>query len=95
MTLLLGGKNYVLTVRYNDRSGVWTLDIAIEQLNQPLPLIYGLPLVLGWQLLEPYNFAMGGLVMVDTRNQGTDAGAENLEERYALVWFSEEELAAQ
>ena len=91
-TTQLDDAKYTFAAKYNDRSGVWTLDLydgATQQL-----VAASLPLVLGQDLLEPYNLGVGRLLCVDTSGQGRDAGPDDLGERIKVYWFSPDEVAA-
>lgn len=83
---------YIVDVRYNDRSGVWTLDLY-ESATQAL-IVASLPLVIGQDLLEPYNFSIGSLLCVDTTGQGINAGADELGSRVKVYWASPDEVVA-
>lgn len=92
MVTQLGDVKYGLEAKYNDRSGVWTLDISLATTGEVL--VQSLPLVLGQDLLEPYNFSMGSLLVVDTSGRSRDAGPEDLGSRVKVYWFSPDEVAA-
>lgn len=89
-TTQLGDVKYFFEAKYNDRSGVWTVDIA-DAVSQAT-LVQSLPLVLGQDLLEPYNFGMGSLLVVDTSGRGVEAGPEDLGDRIKVFWFSADEV---
>lgn len=78
------------TIKWNDRSGVWTMDLFDNVTNDPL--LYSIPLVLGQDLLEAYNLNIGAIIMVDTANQGIDAGVNDLGYRVKMYWLSMDEL---
>lgn len=80
----------IFIVKWNDRSSIWTVDIIDVITNAPL--LYSIPLVLGQNLLEPYHFNIGAIIMVDTTNQGADANISDLGTRVKMVWFSASEL---
>lgn len=64
-SITLGGVEYRLTVlwRNADEAG-WTVDIADSNGN---PLVSGIPLVTGCDLLEPYpDLGFGGVLWVQT-----------------------------
>ena len=81
-TTQLGAKKYDFDVKYNDRSGVWTMDMADNATK--LAILSGIPLVLGQELLEPYNLTMGRMLVVDGTNQGKEAGTDDLGGRVKL-----------
>lgn len=89
-TTQLGDAKFTFDVKFNDRSGVWTADIydAVSKLL----IVSSLALVLGQDLLEPYNFGMGSLFCVDTSGQGLDAGPDELGARVKVYWASQDEV---
>lgn len=91
-TCQLGGVKYYMEARYNSRNGVWTLDLYDDATRTAILL--GLAIVLGTDLLEPYNLGIGRLMAVDTNNSGTDAGADDLGSRVTLNWISADETFA-
>lgn len=91
-TTQLGDVKYVLDIRFNDRSGVWTLDLY-DDVSKAL-IAASIPLVVGQDLLEPYNFGIGSLLCIDGSGQGSDAGPDDLGDRVKLYWFSADEVSA-
>ena len=91
-TSQLDDKKYDFDVKYNDRSGVWTMDMADNA--SKLPILSGIPLVLGQELLEPYNLSIGRMLVVDGSNQSKEAGPDDLGDRVKLYWFSPDEVVA-
>jgi hypothetical protein len=91
-TIQLGDAKFVFDSKYNDRSGVWTLDLY-DAATKAL-IVASLPLVIGQDLLEPYNFDMGSILCVDTTGQGMDAGPDELGDRVKVYWFSADEVTA-
>lgn len=87
----LGETKYQLDVQYNDRSNRWTLTLT-DFVTQTL-IAASLPLVLGQSLLEPYNLAIGHLLVVDTSGRDQEAGPDDLGGRVKVYWFSDEEAA--
>ena len=83
----LGATKYTFWVKYNSRSVVWTLDLF--QTRDNAPLLSSIPIVLGVDLLWPYNLAMGHLIAGDSSGQGKDATADDLGSRVKLFWYSE------
>lgn len=90
-TTQLGEAKYSFDVRYNDRSGVWTLDLYDAS---TVLIAASLPMVIGQDLLEPYNLGIGSLLCVDTTGQGLDAGPDDLGDRVKVYWFSHDEVTA-
>lgn len=90
-TTQLGDEKYIIEAKFNDRSGVWTIDLY-DATQQPIAL--SLPLLLGQDLLEPYNFGMGRILCVDETELGKDAGPDDLGSRVKVYWFSSDEVTA-
>lgn len=90
MITQLGDVKYQIDVKFNDRSGVWTMDVA-DFLTQVV-IIQSMPLVLGQDLMEPYNFTMGRFLTVDTSSRHLEAGPDDLGDRVKVYWFSEDEV---
>jgi len=84
-----GNVKYRLKFQYNERSQLWTLGIS-EEVSKAV-LIQGIPLVLGQELLSPYNFGIGKMMVYDKRKSGIDANFSGFTDNAALVWFSEDE----
>src|SRR5690606_36100754 len=49
----LDGRNYVLTIGYNEREQRWYLSLADES---DVPIATGIKLVANWSLLHPYRY---------------------------------------
>lgn len=88
----LGDTKYTIEAKYNDRSGVWTIDLYDGPTRELI--VASLPLVIGQDLLEPYNFGIGRILCVDGAGQGRDAGHDDLGERVKVYWFSPGEVIA-
>ena len=88
-TVQLGRVKYDFYVKFNSRSGVWTFDLSVA--SSKAVLLQSIPIVLGADLLAPYNLAIGRLIATDTSSRGRDATTEDLGTRVKLVWFSIEE----
>lgn len=70
LQVILAGVPYQLTVKWNDANQAWTLDIADVNRN---PIISGIPIVTGRDLLAPYGYLnFGGQLIAQTTND-TDA----------------------
>lgn len=87
----LGRSKYRFETRFNDRSGVWTMDLT--DATTSVPMVRSVPLVLGCDLLEPYPFGIGSIIVIDTANQGREAGAADLGDRVRVYWLSPDEAA--
>lgn len=88
-TVQLGRVKYDFYAKFNSRSGVWTFDLTVSATK--VVLLQSIPIVLGADLLSPYNLDIGRLIAVDTTSRGRDALEDDLGLRVKLVWFSPEE----
>jgi len=86
-TVQLGDRKFTLHLKYNDRSGVYSADLYNAQTKQLITA--GIPVVMGQDLLEPYNFDMGRLIVIDSENSGIDAGPADLGSRVNVYWTDE------
>ncbi len=91
-TVQLTENKYKLDIQWNDRGQYFTMSISEDVTGAVVA--YGLPLVLGQDVLFPYNFGIGSFIMVDTSNRGQEATVENFGTRLKLCWFSEDEKDA-
>jgi hypothetical protein len=65
LSVTLAGVVYQLTVRWNSFAGTWVLDIA-GQSGSP-PLVQGIPMLTGQDLLAQYAYLqIGGKLVVQT-----------------------------
>ena len=88
-TAQLGRAKYIFDVKFNSRSGVWTFDLF--DATTKTAMLTSIPIVLGVDLLWPYNLGVGRLIAADTSRRSTDAGPEDLGNRVRLFWYSPEE----
>jgi hypothetical protein len=66
-TITLAGVQYQFTVKWNDANQAWTLDIA--DATGANPIISGIPIVTGADLLAPYGYLnFGGQLIAQTTN---------------------------
>lgn len=62
----MAGVEYQLTVKWNDPNQSWMVDIADSNGN---PIVSGIPLVTGKDLLAPYGYLnFGGQLIAQTTN---------------------------
>lgn len=92
LVITLGGVSYRLQFQYNERAEIWTMNI-LQEVGKVV-LIQGLPLVLGQNLLEPYNFNMGSMVVYDNSDKGKEARFNGFATENSLLWLSDAELVA-
>lgn len=66
LSIVLAGKEYRLTVRWFEApEGGWLLDIDDAETGQAI--VHGIPLVVGLDLLAPYEYLnFGGALVVDS-----------------------------
>jgi hypothetical protein len=93
MVVQFGNVKYRLGLQYNERSQIWTISI-MEEVSKSF-LIYGMPLVLGQELLAPYNFGIGRMMVFNKNKDGKDPDFTGFTENAVLVWFSEDEVITQ
>ncbi len=88
LSIMLGGVTYQLTLQYrNSAIGGWVLDIAD---SASTPILQGIPLVTGVDLLAQYRYlGFGGALYVQT-NSDPDAVPtfENLGADGKLYWVT-------
>jgi hypothetical protein len=66
-TITLAGVQYQFTVTWNDANQAWTLDIADG--TGANPIVSGIPVVTGVDLLAPYAYLnFGGQLIAQTTN---------------------------
>lgn len=88
-TTQLGEKKFFVEVKLNSRNGVWTIDLLDDATREEI--IIGLPILLGVDLLDAYNFPYGALIAIDKTGQGREAGEDDLGSRVGLFWVSPDE----
>jgi hypothetical protein len=92
----LDGRDYVLTIYWNERNGRWYMDIADQD---DVPLAMGVKLVADLPLLRLYRddrLPQGQLMVVDMaadENLSRDPGICHLGDRFKLVYIPIAELA--
>ena len=65
-TISLAGIQYIFTIRWNDVSNCWVLDIADQNSD---PLVSSLPMITGTDLLAQRRFlGIGGSLIVSSTN---------------------------
>lgn len=84
----LDGTTFVLSFRYNERAGLWIVDIADDQENI---IVSGLPILLGTLLTERFsykNIPIGDLFVLNLEKENEEASRDNLGTN-ALVLYEE------
>ena len=88
-TCQLGDAKFYFETSYNSRSETWVLSLSDDATGTQI--FTGVPLVIGVDLLDPYNLPYGALIAKDKTGQGLEAGADDLGSRVALYWVSPDE----
>ncbi len=86
--ITLDGHNLNMQLRWNTRSRFWTLDIVEKNVFQ----IFGIALKVGLDLLEPFNFDIGALIVIDITNTNQEMNLNNVGSDSFLVHFTKEEI---
>lgn len=81
-TCELNRVKYLFRVQLNVRGEVWTLDVNT---SEDIPIITGLAMVMGVDLLASERFTKGMLFLVDYSGKGLDPTADNFG-NYGLIW---------
>jgi hypothetical protein len=69
LQVTLGGKQYTLTMRWNEMAEAWTLDIADAEGS---PIVTGISVITGVDLLAPFAYLnFGGQLVAQTANDTT------------------------
>ncbi len=87
--ITLGENELNFQTKFNTRYNIWEVDIY-DQVQTPL--VYGVPLLLGSDVLAPYNLGLGSLVVVDLREEFLDANVDNIGSEVILSYFLPDEL---
>lgn len=74
MGLVLNGRRVTLTLNYNKMLDRWSFDLAIDT----APVLHGRRIVLGIDLLAPFNLGLGQVIAVDYEGKGADPGYSEL-----------------
>jgi hypothetical protein len=86
----LGETTYQVDLIWNERSSVWMMDILNPTTQQPI--VSGLALVLGADLLVEFALGIGALVVVDETGTGTEATVTSLGSTTNVYWISPDVL---
>lgn len=87
--ITLNSVSYNMEARWNSRAAFWSLDIADENQND---IINGIALKAGCNLLEPFNFGIGGLYLYDTTEANLEATLSNIGSDTILVYLTPDEV---
>lgn len=81
----IGGVNYLFRIQLNVRGDLWIMDVSS---SDDEPILQGMALTLGVDLLSNERFTYGLLFLVDYTGKNTDPTADNLAD-YGLIWSDE------
>lgn len=85
VTITLGGVVYVLTIKWGELRGVWTMDIT--RVEDSTVLARGVAMLIGGDILKGFGLAIGSMYMVDTSAKDIDATVDDLGDRVLLYYF--------
>lgn len=86
----LDGTDYTFSIKFNSRSNVWTADIVNTLTTEQI--LMGAPLVVGQDILEPYNFNIGTLTVIDTSSALVDATIDDMGTRIIFLYLTPDEI---
>lgn len=84
-TCEIGGTNYLFRIQLNVRGNLWTMDVST---SDDEPILQGVALTLGVDLLSNERFTSGLLFLVDYTGKNADPTADKLAD-YGLIWSDE------
>lgn len=90
----LNGLEVTLQARYSDVADCWGLTILDRTFDPPRPILEGVTLVTGVDVLHPFAIGLGGLACVSTDGSGVDPGQGELGQRVKVVYLTPDEVAA-
>jgi hypothetical protein len=88
-TVQLDDFKFFIEAKFNSRSNVWTMNLYNDATREPH--FVGVPLLLGVDLLDAYNFPFGAFVVIDDADQGREATSETLGDSVNVYWVSADE----
>ena len=89
----LGGQELTLSVRYASISDSWAMDVLDRSVNPSTPLLTGVRIVVGVDMLAPYALELGSLYAINLTSPGNDPGREDLGSAVRVVYLTEAEAA--
>lgn len=88
-TITLNGTNYGIRVILNSRTGLWTINFSIDE----VPLVNGVGLVGGVDILSQYNLDISNVFMVNLASPNQDPSKDSLGTNARLFMLTDEEVA--
>jgi len=86
----IGGTNYLFRIQLNVRGDLWTMDVSS---SDDEPILQGVSLTLGVDLLSNERFTDGLVFLVDYTGKNQGPTGDNLAD-YGLIWSDEEDLVS-
>lgn len=81
--VVLNGRNIRMEIKWNNVGEYYSL--GLYDVDKDLPLFYGVPILLGIDLLANYKLGLGLLVAIDLSNTNQDCGIDDLGDRIRLI----------
>jgi hypothetical protein len=95
-TANLNGVAYHFVQHFNERNQTWYFDLSFDSTG--VPLVSGVPILLGCDLLAPYALGIGSMYAIDRAASSmlaaVDAGPEDLGVRIQVVFVAPGEVVA-
>lgn len=91
---VLEGRTIRIRSQYSNLMEVWTLDLSEVIGDATVPIVSGITVVLGANLLKPYGLGLGGLFAVASDQPKQDAKRGELGNRVKLMHRTQAELQA-
>ena len=95
MDVVLEGRSLRIRSRFANLMETWTISIFDIAGDEPVPLIEGIPVLIGADLLAPYALELGGLFAEPNERPREDAKRGELGTRVRLIHYTPEELEAE
>ncbi|MEZ4330432.1 MAG: hypothetical protein R3F35_01665 [Myxococcota bacterium] len=90
----IGGRKIEFKAHYANLMNSWTVSLFDRSTTPPTPLVQGVAVVMGVDLLQPYPLGLGSLFALPSADDRRDAGAGELGVRIKLVHVSKDEVEA-
>lgn len=81
--VVINGRNIRMEVKWNNVGEYYSL--GLYDVDKDVPLFYGVPILLGIDLLANYKLGLGLLVAIDLSNTNQDCGIDDLGDRIRLI----------
>ena len=94
LSLNLDGREITLKVRYSDLVDVWSFDLYERTDSVETPLVLGVRLVMGIDLLAQYGLGLGSVRCYAASSPGQSPSREDLGNRVRLIYATAAEVEA-